>query len=245
MSTFGKIVDRATRDNDDGIIKHVLKVMDERKLWSLHWEVIEHFLAQCAVQFPHSFDYVARVIAWRVRKNHDINKSLWLEIARLTAHEAGKLGRDSESAWAIWLIKELKQKITIELSNALLDNCGSLVLCFLAHFPRHKLATDKKLYDRLRSVVEGNPFAGSFWPLTLELFHLDEADPTWTSGATPNSLRVLHEANVSIVDWSAPPRVFVDVPAGNGDDGPDYAIEDYGAEYGEGNNQDFEVDATS
>ena len=32
ISTFGKVVDRATRDNDDGIIKHVIRIIDEQHL---------------------------------------------------------------------------------------------------------------------------------------------------------------------------------------------------------------------
>lgn len=109
ISTFGKIVDRATRDNDDGIIRHVIRVMDEHRLWPRNWEIVEHFLTQCAVQFPHSFDYVARVIAWRLRTRGEVDQKLWSEVARLTASQAGQLGRDSEAAWAIWLLKELKK----------------------------------------------------------------------------------------------------------------------------------------
>ena len=124
------------------------------------------------------------------------------------------------------------------LSDALLSNCGALVLCFLAHFRRHKLATDKMLYDRLRNLVESNPHAGAFWPLTLELVHLDEADPKWNVGVTPHALRCQHDAKVSIIDWNALPRVFAETPADDGDNGPDYAIEDYGADYGEGTGGD-------
>jgi hypothetical protein len=233
IATFGKIIDRASRDNDDGIIKHALRVIDDNKLWSANWDIFEHFLAQCAVQFPHSFDYVARVIAWRIRTNKEFDKPLWVEISRLTALQGARLGRDSESVWALWLIKELKQKVTTALSDALLSNCGPLVLCFLAHFPQHKLTRDKKLYDRLRSLIEGNPHAGQYWPLTLELTHLNEADPAWTNIPTPPALRGLHDAKVSIIDWDALPRVFLESPADGGDAGPDYAIENYGADYDE------------
>jgi len=238
IATFGKIIDRASRDNDDGIIKHALRVIDGNKLWSRNWDIVEHFLAQCAVQFPHSFDYVARVIAWRIRTNREFDKSLWVEIARSTALQSARLGRDSECVWALWLIKELNQKITTALSDALLSNCGALVLCFLAHFPQHKLATDKKLYDHLCGVIEGDPHAGKCWPLTLELTHLNKADPTWTSVTTPPALRGLHDAKVSIIDWNALPRVFVESPRDDNGGGPDYAIEDYGADYDEGGDDD-------
>jgi hypothetical protein len=164
-----------------------------------------------------------------------------VEIARLTAQQSARLGRDSEAVWALWLINELKQKISTALSDALLSNCGALVLCFLAHFPQHKLTTDKRLYDHLRSVVEGNPHAGQHWPLTLELTHLNEDDPAWTNMTTHSALRGLHDAKISIIDWNALPRVFLQAPADHEDGGPDYAIEDYGADYDAGGEQEEEV----
>jgi hypothetical protein len=208
--------------------------MDNHQLWSLNWEIVEHFLTQCAIQFPHSFDYVARVIVWRIRTNREIDKPLWTEVARLTAFQNGKLGRDSEVAWAIWLLKELKQGIPKTLSDTLLTNSGSLVLSLLAHFPKHRLASDRNLYARMWEIVDGDPFAGPYWPLTLELTHLDKSDPKWGGSSTQGVLRTLHDAKISIIDWNALPRVFiVEPPDGDGDDGPDYAIEDYGSDYGE------------
>ncbi|MEI5682767.1 RNA-directed DNA polymerase [Mesorhizobium sp. CCNWLW179-1] len=63
LSILSKVVERATITEDDGIIRHAIRRIDEKKLWSSDWDLLQHFLAQCAVQFPHSFDYVARVIA--------------------------------------------------------------------------------------------------------------------------------------------------------------------------------------
>ena len=242
IATFGKIVDRATRDNDDGVIKHVIRIIDERRLWSQDWDILEHFLAQCAVQFPHSFDYVARVIAWRLRTNREVDRALWIEVAHLTASQGGKLGQDSEVAWAIWLLKELGQRIPKALSDILLTNSGSLVLCFLAHFAKHRLGNSNLCSD-MRDLIDGDPFSGAFWPLTLELSHLGEADAKWAESSTANALRTLHDAKISIIDWKAPPKVFLDVPPGgddDNDDGPGYAIEDYGMDYGEGSEENDE-----
>jgi hypothetical protein len=212
-----------------------LRIIDEHRLWSHNWDILEHFLAQCAVQFPHSFDYVARVVVWRLRIRQEIDTSLWTEIAQLTAFQTAQLGRDSETVWAIWLLKELGQTIPRQLSDTLLANSGSLVLGFLAHFPKYRLAGDRKLFSGLRNVVEGDPFAGKFWPLTLELTHLAKSDPKWGGDATAESLRTLHEAKISIIHWDALPRVFPEPPDdGNHFDDPDHAIEDYGSDYGGG-----------
>jgi hypothetical protein len=187
---------------------------------------------------------VARVISWRIRTKKEFDKRLWVELTRSVLLQSAQLGRDSECVWALWLLKELKQSITTTLSDAILKNCSALVLCFLAHFPKHKLASDKSLYNRLRSVVEGSPHAGQYRPLTLELTHLDEADPAWLAAPTPMALRGLHDAKVSIIDWNALPHVFIESRRGedSDDDDPDYAIEDYGADYGESGREDDEVD---
>jgi hypothetical protein len=246
ISTFGKVIDRATRDNDEGIIKRVIHVIDENRLWSSKWDILEHFLAQCAVQFPHSFDYVARVIAWRIRTKKQFDGALWIEIARVLASQAGMLGRDSEVVWAIWLLKEMKQRIPKTLSDTLLANSSSLVLSLLAHFPKHKLASGKNVYSSMRDIVDGDPFAGAFWPLTLELTHLAEEDSKWSSSTAAESLRSLHNAKVSIIDWDAPPKVFSEGPRIGGDggtDGPDYAIEDFGSDYGEESEEEGDEDS--
>jgi hypothetical protein len=80
VSTLSAIIERANRQNDDGMIRHAIRKIDENKLWDSEWEVLEHFLAHCAVHFPHSFDYVARVIIWRIRTDKQIDKNLWKEV---------------------------------------------------------------------------------------------------------------------------------------------------------------------
>ncbi|WP_137043749.1 RNA-directed DNA polymerase [Pseudolabrys sp. FHR47] len=241
VGTLGRIIERATRENDDGIIRHAIRVIDDLYLWNGQWELLEHFLAQCAVQFSHAFDYVARVVAWRVRTNQKADLLLWAEIAKATIRRSGSIGHDSEAVWALWLLKELKQKIPKALTDIVLANADSLALAFLSHFPRNGLANDRALYAKLRDVVEGDPFSGRYWPLTLELTHLSEAKPEWGALNANQSLRSLHDAKISIIDWDALPKVFEESATSQVDgNGPRYAIEDYGADYSEEDKDDGE-----
>jgi hypothetical protein len=231
LATLGQIVHRATQDKDEGIIRNVIRVIDKNKLWNKNWELLEHFLAQCSVQFPHSFDYVARVIAWRLRMKEPVDQPMWSEIAQVTAAQHGALGRDSETCWAIWLLKELGVKLSKSLSDLIVSNNGSFVLAFLAHFPRNKMAADRRLLDSLRGLISGDPYAGAFWPVSLELTHLGAGDSAWEKANTLAPLRTLHKAKISIVDWAAPPKVFSSVPSPGDEGGPEYAIEDFGSDY--------------
>jgi hypothetical protein len=244
IAMFGMIIERAVEANDDGIIRKAIRVLDRRRLWENDWEILEHFLAQCAVQFPHSFDYVARVIAWRLRRGRAIDRELWIDISRHTALHNGSLGRDSEACWAIWLLKELGSKLLKPLTDVLAANLSPLTLAFLAYFPRHRMTTDRRLLQPLRDKVSGDPFSGSFWPLSLELEHLGAGDPGWASGRTPQVLRTLHLARASIIDWNAVPKVFTEAVGQEPDppDEPDFAIEDIGSDYIGDDDEDDEAE---
>ena len=106
------------------------------------------------------------------------------------------------------------------------------MLAFLTHFAKHGLVGDRGLINKLRDRVEGDPFAGSCWPLTLELTHFHDEDPTWTTAPTVAALRILHENRISIIEWNAPPGVFeLDVEPGLEPRFPAFAIEDVGSDY--------------
>ncbi|MDZ4110203.1 MAG: RNA-directed DNA polymerase [Brevundimonas sp.] len=230
VSTFGKILETANRRNDEGIIRHAIKKIDERKSWSDNWDVLEHFLAQCTVQFPHSLDYVARVIAWRVRSGLEIDKKLWIEIFRGSIARAAGLGRDSEVIWSLWALKELKSKLTQNLSQTIVDNNSPIVLAFLAHMYANNLTSDKGLLVALWEKVDGNIFCDQFWPLTLELNHLDIKNPaTSTVAGADQPMRTLHDQKLSLFDWSAGPAVFR-IPSGKKGN-PKRAIEAYTSDY--------------
>ena len=243
LAVLGKIIERATQDNDEGIVKRIIRTIDGNRLWDSDWGVLEHFLAQCAVQFPHSFDYVARVIAWRARTSRVLDKSLWIEIARTTTLQAASLGRDSEACWAIWLLKEMRNPLPKALTDLLVGNNGSLVLCFLAHFPKYKLASDKKLYEKLRDRLDGDLYSGPDWPISLELKHLgQDAGINWSVSKAHQNLRSMHDGNLSLIRWDAPPKVFEPTDAGDADDAPESAIEDFGSDYDEVDDTDEDND---
>lgn len=102
---------------------------------------------------------------------------MWKEIAQVATKQHSALGRDSETCWAIWLLKELGVKLPKTLSDSVLENCSGFVLAFLAHFSKNNQASDRRLLEKLRDLVSGDPYAGAFWPLSLELNHLGGGDP--------------------------------------------------------------------
>ena len=235
IAVLGRIVERARTNSDDGVIRHAIRKLDEKKSWNPHWGVLSHFLAQCAVQFPHSFDYVARVVAWRLRRGEEVDKELWLDVTRVVLAQGASLGRDSEAIWSLWLLKELRGRVTTHLSESVIQNNSPIVVATLAHLHAHGLTTDRSIKPKMWSSVEGNHFAGSYWPLTLELNALQiPKPPNADDGGGDDVLRRLHAHGASLIDWNAAPAVFErppNRPAWAGFEEPDSAIEDYTSDY--------------
>lgn len=240
VAALGRIINRATSENDDGMIRHAIRKLDEHHLWKKHWEVLEHFLAQCAVQFPHSFDYVARVVSWRSRIGEKLDASLWSEVIRNVCHQSAIFGRDGEALWALWLMKEIKLSVNKTLSDAVIANNSAIVCGFLAHLHANGLTSDKKIPAKLWDNVDGDIFCGPDWPLALELMHLDVVKPSGAVEKAHPSLRLLHQAKTSLINWNAAPPVF---STSMSEDEPDQAIEDFSSEYdGDKGGEDFDDD---
>jgi hypothetical protein len=134
VSLLGTLIEYSSKSQDEGIIHFFLRKIDSWKRWDEHWDVLEPFLAHCGVQFPHAFDYVARIVAWRARRDEEIDQKLWQSVNKNLIQLAAPLGRDSEVVWGLWLSKEIDQNISSETFQAIAANNGPLVVGVLAHF---------------------------------------------------------------------------------------------------------------
>lgn len=115
----------------------------------------------------------------------------------------------------------------------------------MAHMYKNGLTNDANIAQSLWDRVEGNTYSGTYWPLTLELTHLQipNGSAITASGAEP-PLRALHDGQLSIFDWSAGPVVFKLPPGKKGK--PKRAIEAYTSDYDDdsdyGYTPDYDLD---
>jgi hypothetical protein len=210
VSLLGNIIEQSSRSSDDGIIKFFLRKLDNWRMWDTHWSLLEPFLAHVAVQFPHCVDYVAQIVAWRLRTDRDIDQALWIEISTTILLSGTRSGRDSETLWALWLSKELGSSVSGAVYNAVVENNGPLVLAALSHMASNGLVDDHGPLADLWSVVEGRPLSGAAWPLALELTHLQIAPPPAIDLGGPAALRGIFDEGCSLFEWERQPPTFLD-----------------------------------
>lgn len=177
-----EIIRRANQTGDDGIIKFAIRVIDRQHLWKKYWEVIEPFLIRAAIVFPHSIDYVARVVVWRCRQQlHVMDKDKWKEVCEKIISHHARLGNDSEVVWTCWLLKEIRANINGSICEDIINHCGPFSVLLVLDLHSEGLLTNKFPETLLRERLGETSMQESDWLLLYEAersfgYHIKQQD---------------------------------------------------------------------
>lgn len=204
-----EVIRKANENGDDGIIKFAIRKFDSLRLWNRYWAELEPFLVRAAVNFPHTWDYVARVVAWR-NTRYFINISLWEKVCRESIASHAPLGNDSEVTWSLWLLKEIGGSLPRALAEVVFNRCGPLpCLIILDLDERSKISGGLKkntLYSRLDSA----PMLSNDWILSYEAERQFGYRVKIKNRNDYSVFGQLIDGNVSFYDRAAPLFVFQD-----------------------------------
>lgn len=194
--------------NDDGVLKYVVRALDRERYALSDWETIEPFLKRASVHFGHTFDYVARVLVWRMLTRGDVDKKAWQPIIAEILDRHARLGNDSEVCWALYVCLRLKIKVAPRAAENVVLNCGALsVLALLGCIEEGLVRTNA--FDIARDLIATETGNGRYWPLMLE----------WTSRGWPKhsvvnlqlknpTLEEMAKKGVSLFDATKLQRAF-------------------------------------
>lgn len=173
IMTLGHVLEHAYNNGDDGIVKFTIRKIDALDVWSDYWDILEPFLLRCAINFPHAIDYVARVIAVRLRRGEDVDINQWKETLTdlITSH--GRFGNDSEVCWALWLLREMKQGIASNACEAVWTRCGPLPIMLLFDCADNNLLSSKPNTDHLLQRLGKAPLSDRLWIVAYEAAYRD------------------------------------------------------------------------
>ena len=127
--------DTAEARNDEAVVRLLLRKLDEEEIFfsDRDWEYIEGFLLQCALHFPHTIDYVARIVACRSIVGLKVEEGSWKRVFERIIAEHAQLKNDSEVTWVLWGCLKSKIKISNDLAEKVLKmRCDfTAILVFL------------------------------------------------------------------------------------------------------------------
>ncbi len=162
-----EVVRIANSHSDDGVVKYALRKMDENELWNDYWHLVEPFLIRSAVNFPHCWDYVARIASWR-HFTHGINNELWSDVVSKSLLRTAAAGNDSEVCWSLWLAKQAGLSVDLRAHELILEKCGAMSALLALDVFHSKAVQFKYPKAKLLDRVGDRPFGGENWLLGYE-----------------------------------------------------------------------------
>ena len=229
MFALDRVFDLANRHNDDGIIKFALRQLDDARAWSRHWDTLEPFMLRCFVNYPHSVDYIARVLAWRRRVGQSINMSRWQSALTEFVEFHARLRNDSEVCWALWLARELGAKIRGRAAELVVGDCGPMALTLLCDCIERRIVLSGLDQAGIQDRLGERPLSGQFWFFAYEALRRDWVDRyLFAQDPLYDFFQQLESAGVSFFDPNALPSAL----EGKEEEWEDTdAIEDIAGEY--------------
>lgn len=203
----------AVSRNDDGILKYVLRYIDQHELSLDHWDVIEPFLKRLAVHFGHTVDYVARILVWRALALGDLDVDGWRPILATILDKHGRLGNDSEVCWTIYAHHHLQIDIDLDVARLIVQNCGALSLVALLNCVALG-RVDRAIFADAEARINTESDVGRYWPVFLEW-----KTKRWRGHGRITvanaTIEALHGSGAYIYEPTILPPVFRDVDEGD------------------------------
>lgn len=167
VHTLDEVLSVSNLRSDEAIIKYALRKIDDLKIWQFHWNSLEPFLIRCCISFPHSWDYVAQMVAWR-HLNDGVDVALWRRAIEKSLIQHVRSGHDFEVVWALWLARQLEIPLAKALFSEIFDRCGPFSM--LLALDVHKVAKmeEKLPIDKILEKVGDKPLLGPNWVFSFE-----------------------------------------------------------------------------
>ncbi|SNB85407.1 hypothetical protein SAMN06265338_1541 [Rhodoblastus acidophilus] len=164
---LNEVLRQASARKDEGVVKFALRKIDEMQIWNGYWDLLEPFLVRVSINFPHCWDYVSRVVAWR-NTIESVDVDLWSRVIHRAIKQNGGSGHDSEISWALWLLKEIKKPLASDAFDLVLTRCGPFPSLIALDVHESTKPSYKVPKETLLAKLGDQPMLGANWLLAYE-----------------------------------------------------------------------------
>ncbi|WP_282610262.1 RNA-directed DNA polymerase [Pelagibius sp. Alg239-R121] len=205
-----EIIRTSNAKSDEGIIKFALRKIDELSIWVKYWDLLEPFLVRSAISFPHCWDYVARVVAWRHRVE-GVDLNLWGRVTEKSIVYNARTGNDSEVTWALWLVKEIKTKISQQTFELVITKCGPFPSTLALDVHKSCELNFRLPKESILDRIGDKPMLGANWLLAYEADRAFGFKIKTKNQQGYEFFKTLYDDDVSFYNSEAVPVVFEDI----------------------------------
>lgn len=231
LETFQSAFEIADRQKDQAIVKFLIRKMDINTAWSENesWSYIESFLMQSILHYPHTTDYVTKVLVWRKMVGLGIDESTWSEVfSRLIQYHA-RMKNDFEITWILWAQLKCKIQVKASLLQNIIQTRSDLNACLSFLLWQGGLVEGSFKRTDVKMYLDCSDMLGSNWLFAHELRIREWLPKSELESVNDSDFhQKLRESEISFIQEDLFPAVFLDE---DGDvlssfDDVDSAIED-------------------
>jgi len=126
QSYFGLLFEILRSDPDEGRLKYGIGRLRSVEVLDDNWAFFEDLLAQCVTVEPATIPQVCEQVVYYQSKGKPFRVPLWTAVLNGVVCERLPLGFASESAWAMWLMKQLTVALSTRAARIVADSDDSV-----------------------------------------------------------------------------------------------------------------------
>lgn len=157
-----------SRFKDESLIKYGLKQLSSTIIKKSNWPIVEAYLLKCGYGFPNTLQVITQIFATYHHHQYPLNKTALTDFCRNLLGSASAANHHSETAWLLWLSKEIGITLEAALIQQVLQ-VGSSVCSLIALDLHHSGLVDGNVdLSNLESFASAQALYGPNWLMAYE-----------------------------------------------------------------------------
>jgi hypothetical protein len=169
FALFEEAFDIAEKTKSEAPVRYLLRRADKQNVFDDdQWSATENFLVKCAYDFPHTTDYVARILIWRDIVFSDLSKGKWTRVINNRPNHHIDLGHDHEICWLLWAAISLDYPLADQTASRTVNYTNPLIALMGVHAFSRKLIGDAVDLSAWEANISASQLSEKWWMFAYE-----------------------------------------------------------------------------
>lgn len=157
-----------TRFKDESLVKYGLKQLSSTIIKKSNWPIAEAYLLKCGYGFPNTLQVITQILATYHRHEYQLNMEALGDFCRNLLGSASAANHHSETAWLLWLCKEVGIHLEPALIQQILQMESSICSLIALDLNQSGLVDGELDLSDLRTLATSQALLGNNWLLAYE-----------------------------------------------------------------------------
>ncbi|RJX78928.1 RNA-directed DNA polymerase [Pseudomonas sp. LS-2] len=157
-----------SRFKDESLVKYGLKQLSSYIIKKSNWPIAEAYLLKCGYGFPNTLQVITQILTTYHRHDYPLNMGALRDFCRNLLGSASAANHHSETAWLLWLCKELNIRLDSSVIQQVIQMESSVCSLIALDLNQSGLVDGKIELAPLTVLATGQALTGNNWLLAYE-----------------------------------------------------------------------------